>query len=331
MLEMTNIVKVFHCLLFLPLLGFANVPTVEGLFRNNNNKDFSADGIFVSFTLNYLDSDASETDEKIAADKNSQILVEMLLASKGGTFSIYQRVTEPSTRRTFYKEIPQIHRVIKKDLSAPAEIFYSTILSLAANDGDGFKNFLLKEIPDFKSNRQLLNFEKVELLRKYRNFLKNNRGNESKINSSESPLKSDDNDRQSKINELLNSPMYVSSSGINLIRELDQFFWFVNFPNFEAKFENETRRLAEIKFKKDQSHFEGVYGNYILYNGSHELPAYVKILINEQKYRLQFRKHFLWGKDSKNFKAFTQKADDEIEASGSLSNEIARKFPVIYL
>ena len=272
----------------------AAIPTEEGLFRANYNKEIDGDMVALRIRVereknkDFLESENPPVEEKIYIkfifDLSNEKRISLLQV-------IYDNRKMSNSNIVSVKLISNIVYKIKTDKLALRNIFYGQILMLALNKSDGMTVLFKKISTDYSLNKVMMNKEKLFLLNSYRNYLMAIKSDKTLANSLESPLKSEDSEKQKNIKEVLEKKMYRASTGVKLEREGSRFYWDVSRENFYARFTNKDHAPLKMDIRLSQGLVNIRYSNFVLFNGIHQLPRQMTIgLENERRNLIEFLK-----------------------------------------
>jgi hypothetical protein len=269
----------------------AAVPTAEGLFRNGNNKDIDGDMIVLTFIIEehvnkklIESSKVAETTEqvedkllgekmgpryfKIIYGTESEERVEAILVE-------YNRAKLSAKSVIDVKYFSNLIEKIKSDEFIEREIFYSVLNMLALNDSRAIAQVLMRHNTNFNDNNKLLNEKKYKLLNDYKKYLQTVKEDESLKETLENPLKPEDNEKMETVKETMGMPLYQRDETVKLVRDNTDFYWQVGLENSFAKFDSKKQRLIEFVHNNGSSSIKINMGEYILFDGIHELPKYI--------------------------------------------------------
>ena len=274
------IMKVFSQLLVVFMFSFtvhASVPTEEGLLRNLNNADLPGQFITVKTMIESL----SESDKKdyvkfqIALDGASNVALLQTTYSNGQMFN---------SQIKNVKYFPDLLSQIKKEKNPDKSLFYSVLMMLTSNRSQGMEVFLEKNGVEVVKNKNILNEEKMKLLRAYRSYLVNSK-NKGDMGS---PLNPEDPKNKEKILELFRSNTFERVKNIELVKKDNEFMWKVDWKSTQGFFSNEERRFRAVEYSTADMQIKIEASNYLLFNGTNELPKFMNVKDSTgQLYKIQ--------------------------------------------
>ena len=338
--------------LFLIILSantFSAVPTVEGLFRNINNKDIDGNIVVMTFQISEKQNKNIEKDNGPSDEQNSEE-ISVLKKPMKKYYRIFLSIENP--RRIEYLKIeynspsmnssgvtnvsyyPNILNKMSKDKSVERELFFSMINMYALNDSRGISKFLSRYNGDYYSNKSVLNEKKVALYSKYKKYLEKVNENKELKDELTSPFTNEDPEKNKEIAEVLEDSMYLKSNKVFLHKEGKHFFWKVDLDSTKAFFENNNLKLKKIVFNNGGGNIKVNIGEYILFDGVHELPKVVffKNLL-EKIYKVRILKYKIYSKLTKTIKDRYKEINEELvtikEAQDKIRAQDGKVAPVI--
>ncbi len=280
-----------NCLfvLLLALMGtqlFA-APTMEGLFRNGNNPDLSADLVVATFSVEELPSEVSKEllptrYVKVFMSRSNSAIVALQADYADNRFA------EPATQKSFYRT--QLSDDVREAKFVERPLFYSVLSTLLLNDSRPMNHFLKAHSNGFKTNREAMSPEKLELLQKYKEYLIAISEEGGSVKDAIKASKEGNAEERAKAMEVITGGIYEKNDKVRLAREGGQFFWSVDLGAFKAFFSNEEHRLKKIQLMMEGGkNVELECGEYTLLNGTHELPKTMMLRDSTNSlYRISF-------------------------------------------
>lgn len=261
-------------LLLLALEVMAAVPTEEGLLQNLNNANIPGNLITVKAIVqpgttvrNITGTESPRLDYYkfiISLEKPNIISLLQIAYSNGQMLNAQIRDV---------KYIPDLVLAIKKEKSPEKGLFYGLFSMLTTNRSAGIEAFLEKSGIQIVKNKNLLNEEKMKLLKTYRNYLATNKGK----GEANSPLNPADPQNKAKVVELFKANTFLRSKNIELVKVENEFFWRADWKSAQGYFSNEERRLRKFEYTIADSQIKVEASDYILFNGTNELPKVINI------------------------------------------------------
>ncbi len=264
--------KFLACLLALVLTfsATASVPTEEGLLKNLNNAGIPGNLITIKAM-------AQEAPVGSAAEGRSDFYKFVISLENPNVISLlqvaYSNGQMLNSQIKDVKYIPDLLTAIKKEKTIDKGLFYSVLMMLATNHPQGMEMFLEKTGVQVVKNKDVLNEEKLKLLKAYRDYLKTNKGK----GDANSPLNPQDPQNKAKIVELFRANTFERSKNIELVKQDNEFMWKVDWKSTQAYFSNEERRLRKLDYISGDLAFKVEANDYVLFNGTNELPKILQI------------------------------------------------------
>ena len=281
----------------------AAIPTAEGLFRNGQNQDLNGNFVILSFIVeelpnqdllknNKVSDEDNETirntvQEKRAAPKYVRLIFSLENEYRLDLLQLEYRDSSfknDGLVRSIY--IPGLLKRVQEDSSLENPFIYSILMMFALNDSRGIISLIKKHEPNFKQNDEIMNDEKLWLLNEYKKYLQTIREDEELKKDLISPLQPTDEEVKGKVNKIMNSNLYKKSENVKLVRHEGAFYWQVALEKMTALFSNEAHRLKELALNTPTGSIIINCGNYILFDGVHELP---KIILYKNAQERTFR------------------------------------------
>ncbi|MCO4793796.1 MAG: hypothetical protein KC493_08795 [Bacteriovoracaceae bacterium] len=298
--------------------AFTAVPTAEGLFRNGSNKDLSGNLIVLTFVIeehvnrklldtSKVSESTEEVEEMISKAKVAPRYFKVILGVEDekrieSILIEYNNPKHSSNSVIDAKYFPNILNKIANDDYLERELFYSVLNVLMLNDSRAISQVLKKHNSNFLNNEQLLNENKLKILNAYKNYLQTVKDDETLKETLENPLKSEDPEKQKEISEYLREPMYTKDNSVKLVRDNAEFFWKVDLEKTQVRFETKKGRMRELIHSNGGSTVKINFGEYILFDGIHELPKYIFVKdLLERVFKVQVTSYKAFNNTGDNF------------------------------
>ncbi len=294
----------FLLILIIPVIAFGK-PTMEGLFRNVNSADVEGELTLVRFMVEELKNEgvlkqvkveeATETSnvQPLMMEEKSEPKFIKLLLSKEKDDRIGLVQLEFKDNKMNNNEVTRVEYfgdIVKQVITEPSlskKLFYSLILMYTMNDSRSISDTLKKIDMDFKTNKESIDKEKMDFLKKYKNYLEAIKRDPDLKESVPNPLKPESEEEREFVKKLERSSIYTNSEKIKLVRKENEFFWELGLNNINALFENKTGRLNRLKLSFLGGDIDVRANDYLLFNGVHELPKNIIIRNSDQRlYRI---------------------------------------------
>jgi hypothetical protein len=251
--------------LFISSSLLAAIPTEEGLLKNLNNPNVPGSYITVKATI-------KKVPEVGKLDSGRVDYYKFILALNGLDISLLQMNYSGSqmlnSQIQDVKLIPDLNSAIKKEKDPEKSMFYGVLVMLATNRSSGMNAFLEKIGVNVLPNKNLLNEDKIKLLKSYRTYLLTTKGK----GEASSPLNPTDPTEKTKVIELFKSNTYKRSQNITLIKEGNEFLWEADWKSAKALFTNEERRFKYLIYNQGEFNFRLDASDYVSFNNNNEFP-----------------------------------------------------------
>ena len=266
--------KILTTILFLivSLSAVASVPTEEGLLRNLNNPGISGNLITIKAMFQNTSSAVGALPEAEAKTDFYKFIISLENRNAISLLQVaYSNSQMMNNQIKDVKYFPDLLTAIKREKAPEKGMFYAVLMMLTTNRSQGIEAFLEKSGVQIVHNKDILNEDKMRLLRTYRTYLANNKGK----GDANSPLNPADPQNKTKILELFRANTFKRSKNIELTKIENEFMWLVDWKSVKAYFSNEERRLRIIEFTSANTNMKLVAKDYTLFNGINELPKFI--------------------------------------------------------
>lgn len=264
-------------LLILSFGAMASVPTEEGLLKNLNNAELPGQFITVKMMVQSLTE----------ADKSEYVKLQLTLDNPntiGLLQTIYSNGQMLNSQIKSVKYFPDLLTQIKKEKAPEKSMFYAVLMMLTTNRSQGVEAFLEKNGVSIVKNKNILNEEKIKLLRAYRSHLINNKGK----GDAGSPLNPEDPKAKERVLEVFRSNTFKRAQNIELVKKDNEFMWKVDWKSAQGYFSNEERQFRALDYNTPDSQIKLEASSYLLFNGTNELPKFMNVKDSAgQLYKIQ--------------------------------------------
>lgn len=297
---------------------YAAVPTVEGLFRNPANPNIEGDYVVLQLSVEEIKDKAntssflqvpfvsSENSDPQALEKGFYKFI-INKKPEASYYHIIQVSYETGAMNIDHIKNVKIFKHFQKSLLKQEDlnkkIFYSLLTMFSLNSSAGMSDLLSKYGVNYAKNKEVMNKDKVGLMKKYKSYLSKIKENVEDNNTEEidSPFKPKDEEASLKVKDILSQNMYNESTSISLTRKSKKFYWQVELENIYALFSNNAHQLLYFKLKDKEELFDIYFRDYILFNGRHNLPKNIDFKISNNKtYKIKILKYSNFLNKSKN-------------------------------
>jgi len=271
---------------------WASVPTTESLFRNNNNSDVQASLIMV--TLQAQRSMNKETLEESPEDTN--VLEKEVLREDDEDEKVnlkYLFSVNDSDEVEVIRVIYKLGKMSDKNIigvqyyknlrryivggNYEKGLMLSLFSFLALNRSNEMSAFLKKNSSNYRSNQELIDPEKRDLYTKYKKYLKLIKEDEGLKESLDNPIAPKDPEIRKIVEAIKARPFLQRDPYVTLEKNNNHFLWKVGLDVLDAIFDGKTQRLMKVYFKKLNNTISITMDDYILFNGTNELPKNIEI------------------------------------------------------
>lgn len=286
----------FFILISFNLMGAR--PSVEGLFKNGSNQDVTSNFVMFRFLYEIEENKESigQEPEELKNSLKGEISTRFILnEGKVESLLLFAFSKDEDKKSALVRKFYKKYSSIEKDLtSLEDKVFWGLLEYLVLNKSEKIIK-VLSEIEGVDlSNKVLVNTEKLELLKKKKNYLeiiKNDKEMETAVTN---PVESEDPEIAKKNKEILKSRFFKRSENVKLVKSGNKFFWELKLEKVEALFSVANHKIQFLKIKIDDNELSYTFDNFVLFNGVHELPS--KVIVqdlkkNVKKIRFQELKH----------------------------------------
>lgn len=301
----------FFLIFLWPILVLATNPTEEGLFRNGENPDIGSDLLIYKIqiksqrnvTVLSTEQEENTTTDQVAPSENTsnttaQTTGEKTLPALEAQVEIVEQTnyirtivfnnneSNPQYLFLFYdaptyansslkKIIPIMSQrnILSTQYDETSHILIGLLQMFTMNQSEILVNFLKNIEPNFKTNKEALNQQKVALYKKYHDYLKIIKENPDLKDdeSLENPRAPKDEEKMKLVQEIEAQPMYTPSAAVSLKRDENGFFWSLTHNNVQAQFDHGTLFLKQLHIKSVHNYNVDVE-KFILYTNKFQLP-----------------------------------------------------------
>ncbi len=266
--------KILLLSLFITTSALAYTPTVESLFRHGSNPDVTTSALNLSFSVKDLANVENTSFYKIYFDVfDSKTLKFSQTAYNQDSFS------EGSLLGKIYYS--QLSPLSFKSQSVDRGLFYSLIHSIILNDGGFLIEYLKLHNVPVKTNSEILNSDKINLMKDYKNYLRSINNDRSLKKTLVSPLKPENDQAQERANRLMKEPMYLDADQVKLSSYEGKPAWLVIAGEFQAYVSYEERRPLSVRFKTSAGEVTIQCLDYWRPDAAHAVPK--KLIIKTSK------------------------------------------------
>lgn len=289
-------------------------PTVEGLLRGGHNPeniyDWSVYRLRVKkkkmVTIDaegvVKDAEAVNQEDVEQADKFETKHIKIIFSTKIDRPVQFIQVEYASAAMKKDEVINVIHsRDLLKKFSEESFqeriLFYGVLLSLSSGNSSVMSNLLAKFNKDFKSNRDLLNKEKLDLYDDYKKYLVALKNNPDLEKTAESPLRPVEVTKLSETQKIIKQDMYQDLKQVNIFKEGNRFFWKAKLENFEGVFTLDKHYLRKLSLTTPQGVINLGASHYRVFSSNFYLPGILKLKdVIEESYEIEIKQYQQFGR-----------------------------------
>ncbi len=287
--------------------AWASVPTTEGLFRNNSNSDVGASLVMVTLQAQKeLSKKALEQPVSESPVKENQVLsaederiekvnIKYLFSVNDNdeveVITITYKTGDMSDSNILgVKYYKNLNSAV---LNSPNQkgLILGLLSSLALNRSQEISSFFKKVSTNYKSNQDLIDPEKKDLYVKYKKYLKLIKEDESLKESLENPLEPQDEEIKKTVDLIKERPFLQKDPHVELEKKDSHFLWKVDLDVVDALFDGKSQHLLKLDYTKPDEKVAISLDDYILFNGSNELPKTIKVDTTIHTYTLRTSSH----------------------------------------
>ena len=270
------------------------IPPMESLFRNGSNRNIEQDTTVLKLRvqelqgenslkeINYSKGELFDRYYKFIFNRDQNKDFELLQVEYTSAQTNYDSITKLYERRSFLR-----HLTRKKGVDSEKDFFWGVITSLVLNNSDAISTFLKKTNRDYRANREILNRERRALYDSYKRYLQTIKDEPALKSKFISPLAPADKNELKKVRKLLQSPFYLPSSKVSLVKEGDEFYALVKLEKVRGKFTNGDFKLVELSYSDLRGDIELKLFGYRPLSGIDELPRSILFNYFGKKYHIQ--------------------------------------------
>lgn len=248
--------------LFFTITKSYSAPTHEALFKSSGSPESSLSTVVLKLQISRelsgqsLLTPISSAGENISsAIKENTVFAKITLERGRGDVEVLQTIhsalpmTERNIITAMYKQ--NLSRTILHESKPERSLFFSLILNQVFGETKTIVEFFRSIDSSFKTDKELLDPEKVAFFESYKQFLMEEEKNkETSVESgANSPMMPTSPEAKDALAKAMNGPLYKDGDGVMLHREKGEFFWQLLLPNIFALIGVEKRDLRVVKLR----------------------------------------------------------------------------------
>ncbi len=222
------------------------------------------------------------------------------------------------------KRFKKLSDLFSNNENVDGELFYSLMSMLLNNNGKLLIDYLKKTNSKIRSNVELVNRDKLNLLKNYKSYLI--AAKEEDAADLENPLKPKAEDKRLRVNEIKASSFLKADPIIKQVKVEDDFFWEVDADNVTARFDS-SHRMKELTVKTSLGQIELVLGRFVLFGSQMEFPEFIWFKdLAGRKYEIKATKVSMFQDNSDNHRKRVKRYSKASEENKLTKPEIRPSF-----
>ncbi len=314
--------RLFFTILFsviYSLTSYCYVPTLDSLLRNGNNEDIDQNTVIANLTITEKSNEPSEGIKTYY----SKFVISNLKEN-------YSNITQLNFEKDFtnssmrqMQTIPSagVKNIFVTNENLDGEIFYGLLEFLLLNKSTRILTLLRKHDTSLKTNKELINQNKLVLLKKYKSFLEAQKEDEEN-QELKNPLKPQLEEEKKAVAEIMRSPMILPDENIQRIKIGDEFNFIIDKENMFFKFDK-NHRIKEFNFRTLYGgEIEIVFGRFVAFSNSLEFPEFIRFKSSSgRNYEIRASKYSMF-EDDANSESRRQDRYSKIVEKNNLANPL---------
>lgn len=244
----------------------AAVPTEEGLLKNVNNQDLQGSNVVLKFSIQPVDESTAVEFMKVYLQQENENNFGMLQV-------IYSNAQMLDSQILNIRYTPNVLMSLRSEKNMDKALFTSSLAMLALNNPYAFKVTMAKNGITVASDRDILNGDKINLLKEYKTYLVNNKGR----SEAGSPFNSQDAKVKDKNIEIFKSNTFKRAENIELVKKNNEFMWKIDWKGTQVFFSNEQREFKVLEHSATDGQFKIDANNYLAFNGINSFPKFLSV------------------------------------------------------
>ncbi len=302
----------------------ASIPSLEGLLRNGANPALTGGLIMLKGLVQKADSPTDTLGRKAAPPsfQGAPIHFKFLLSSKSEERAqLVQILYNNGQMRTqdllHVRYFAWPEKEAASSFSADQGIFYGLLTTLGLNQASVMIAWLKKKYPHLRANREIVDRDKMRLLKKYKNYLKAIEKDPALKETLANPMAPKRSEEQARVDEIMRAPFLKHQGVVSLQREGERYYWSVDEEGYRARFDNQTHHLQDLVFSGEQGELKVYLSDYLTLNGRHQLPQYMLFQTSGGAvYRVRFTSLDHLNPSRRSRKSMLQRSNDYQRALG---------------
>ncbi len=324
--------KLFICLWLLVMSSsvLPYKPTFESLLRNGNNINIGKNTVLANLTISEIDpiSNQKRTSEEgiinnsfvkyVIFNENERYPEMTQLEFSANSFRTNMMKRKSVYRFTSFKSLGLNNEQIE------AKLYYSLMNMLLVNKSSMFMDLLKSIDPNVRTNKELINQEKLALLRSYKTYLiaiKND-----KESNLENPLKPSAEDKKEKAKSVYNDVLLKNDNLVKRQKVGDDFFYLVDSDKIKVKLDAD-HNLLEMTLETNLGKLSIVLGSFLKMGSGLSFPEYIWITdLSGKKFEIKMEKFSMFPDNQNAHRNRLKKYQKSIETNNITDEAIRPNF-----
>lgn len=323
--------KLIFSFLFISINAKAYIPTFDSLLRNGNNPDIANNTVVANLKIKYIPAPNSEEAKSPIILNNA---VKYVLYNEREDFpKLVQlqyaggKITSSNLHDVKVFPFHNLKSLRRGNENIEQQFFYSLLGMFLRNDSSLLVEFLKKQGVRVQSNKELMNKEKLRLLRDYRYYLKKVKESSTVSNDLQNPLYPSDPEEREKVGALMKTPLLSPDSYVKRFKNGDYFNWVVETDQVFASFDYE-HRLEELTLKTSEGELKATCGRFLIQGSKLEFPEVVTLTdFRGNKYEIRAVSLKMFPDNSKRY--FRRLKRYKKQISENKLNEVSEKLKIV--
>lgn len=266
--------------------SMAYIPSLDALLRNGSNPEVGRNTIAANFVITEIDAVTNRPQVDETGLMNKYAVKYVIFNDK----EKYPRITQVNYKggiaakenlvNFFEKYFYSLKKLFSHDENKDAEFFYATLAMLLNNKS----NLLLESIDklgeEVQRNRDLVNKDKLTLLRNYKFYL--DKLKEGTNESLENPLRPKNEEERMKVQKLSKQGFLNRDERVKRVKLGEQFYWIVETEKYYLRFDY-NHRIREMRVNYGASKLEFVFGKFVSFRSNLEFPEFIWLTDSQNK------------------------------------------------
>lgn len=313
-------------LIFSSLTSWAYVPTAESLLRNGPNPDVDEKTVLLNFTIEEVGE--TITGKEGAIDPSEKKYIYKFLINNLNTtrprILVLQYDSESfaytSIRKVKYYDLNSSRFMVNKE-NVDRNFFYALMEILLNNSPKILLELSHAYGAGVMGNGQLVNKEKLELLKSYKSYLAAK--NENENTDFKNPMNPQDDEQRHLVIETMKQPFYQGSGQVKLVKNSQQLDWLIDGQVIKALIDHNTRQFHSLLLTTPYGVLSFLFKHNIIMSAGREFPEYFLFKNSAGKtYKITPKKFTAFNDNTNNFLRRYQKYKEHEK-----TNAYAEKLP----